>query len=129
MSQRLVFTATFIACLFAGILLLLETGRRLGIRRKHGREEEGAGFGAVEGAVFGLLGLLIAFTFSGASDRFNARRTLIAEEANAAEAAYMYVSMLPAEAHPSERELIRQYLDVRLANTESSPTSTITARR
>ena len=115
MSQRLVFTATFVACLFGGILLLLETGRRFGIRRKHGQEEEGAGFGAVEGAVFGLLGLLIAFTFSGAADRFNARRTLIADEANAAEAAYMYVGMLPAGTQPGERELIRQYLDVRLA--------------
>jgi hypothetical protein len=87
MSQQLVFAVTFVICLFAGILLLLEAGRRFGIRRKHDREEEGAGFGAVEGAVFGLLGLLIAFTFS--ADRFNARRTLIADEANAAEAAYM----------------------------------------
>jgi hypothetical protein len=115
MSQQLVFTVAFVACLFAGILLLLEAGRRFGIRRKHDREEEGAGFGAVEGAVFGLLGLLIAFTFSGAADRFNARRTLIADEANAAEAAYMYVGMLPAETQLSERKLIRQYLDVRLA--------------
>ena len=115
MNQQLVFTVTFVSCLCAGILLLLEAGRRLGIRLKYDREEEGAGFGAVEAAVFGLLGLLIAFTFSGAADRFNARRTLIAEEANAAEAAYMYVGMLPAETQPSERELIRQYLDVRLA--------------
>ncbi len=115
MSQQLVFAVTFVACLFTGMLLLLEGGRRFGIHHNHDKEEEGAGFGAVEGAVFGLLGLLIAFTFSGASDRFDARRTLIAEEANAAEAAYMYVGQLPSDMQSLERELIRQYLDVRIA--------------
>ena len=56
--------------LFAGMLLLIESGRRLGQRRL-ARNLEGAraGLGAVEGAVFGLLGLLIAFTFQGAAAR------------------------------------------------------------
>ena len=50
--------------LFAGMLLCLEIGRRIGIRRM--KEDSGAGaegFGAVDGAVFALLGLLISFTF------------------------------------------------------------------
>jgi hypothetical protein len=33
--------------------------------------------GALDGAVYGLFGLLIAFTFSGAAGRFDARRDLI----------------------------------------------------
>jgi hypothetical protein len=59
----------------AGILLFLEIGRRRGLRqmaRDSGRTD--AGLGAVEGAVFGLMGLLIAFTFSGATSRFDTRR-------------------------------------------------------
>jgi hypothetical protein len=36
----------------------------------------------VDGAVFALLGLLIAFAFSGAASRFDARRQLIVQEAN-----------------------------------------------
>jgi hypothetical protein len=114
MSHHFLFSVTFVGCLCIGILLLLEMGRRLGRRSKHD-QEEGAGFGAVEAAVFGLLGLLIAFTFSGAADRFNTRRSLIADEANAAEAAYMYADMLVPETQRRMQEERRQYLDVRIA--------------
>ena len=114
MSHHFLFSVTFVGCLCIGILLLLEMGRRLGRRGKHD-QEEGAGFGAVEAAVFGLLGLLIAFTFSGAADRFNTRRNLIADEGNAAEAAYMYADMLVPETQRRMREELRQYLDVRIA--------------
>ena len=70
--------------LFAGMVVLLEVGRRTGIRRMR-KDPEAAreGFGALEGAIFALLGLLIAFTFSGAAERFDQRRHLIVEETNA----------------------------------------------
>ena len=63
--------------MLAGTLGLLEVGRRFGAREL-ARDPEGAkgGSGAVEGAVFGLMALLIAFTFSGAGARFDARRAL-----------------------------------------------------
>ncbi len=60
------FSASLFALgLFIGMLILLEIGRRIGVRRI-AQDPEGAraGTGTVEGAVFGLLGLLIAFTFS-----------------------------------------------------------------
>ena len=114
MSHHFLFSLTFVGCLCIGILILLEIGRRLGRLGKHD-QEEGAGFGAVEAAVFGLLGLLIAFTFSGAADRFNTRRSLIADEANAAEAAYMYADMLVPETQRRMQEELRQYLDARIA--------------
>ena len=63
------------AGLFLGMLVLLETGRRIGSRRL--AEDPGGarqGFGVVEGAVFSLLGLLMAFTFAGAVTRFEGRR-------------------------------------------------------
>ena len=48
---------------------------RIGVQRIAKEPEEAqAGVGAVEGAVFGLFGLLIAFTFSGAASRFDTRR-------------------------------------------------------
>lgn len=115
MSTHIMSAVILGVCLFGGMVLFLEAGRWLGAHRRPDWEEFGAGFGAVEGAVFGLLGLLVAFTFFGAADRFNARRALIADEANAAEAAYMYVGMLPSEGQADERELIRKYLDVRIA--------------
>jgi hypothetical protein len=96
----------FAAGLFVGMILLLETGRRLG-RCRQGKDEEGAraGLGAVEGAVFALMGLLIAFTFSGAASRFDARRQLIVEEANALSTAWLRLDMLPSAAQPELRDL------------------------
>ena len=59
------------------MLVMIELGRRVGARpRARATEGGAAGIGAVEAAVFALLGLLIAFTFQGASARFDARREL-----------------------------------------------------
>ena len=114
--------------LFVGMLILLEVGRRLGARRL-ARDPEGArtGVSAVEGALFGLLGLLIAFTFSGAAGRLDARRKLITEEANAIGTAWLRIELLPADAQPAMRDLFRQYLDSRLLTYQKIPD--IPARR
>jgi hypothetical protein len=100
---------------FVGMLALLEAGRRIGARRI-ARDSEGArtGVGAVEGAVFGLLGLLLAFTFSTAASRFDARRQQIVEEANAIGTAWLRLNLMPADAQPALRDLFRRYLDSRL---------------
>jgi hypothetical protein len=112
-----IFTTSLIAFgLFLGMLLLVEFGRRMGIRRM-AKDPEGAraGIGAVEGAVFGLLGLLIAFTFSGAAIRFDSRRQLIVEETNAIGTAYLRIDLLPPDEQPALRESFRRYVDSRLA--------------
>jgi hypothetical protein len=102
--------------LFVAMLLLLEAGRRWGIRRRRQDPESiGGGQGAVEGAVYGLLGLLIAFTFSAAAARFEARRALVVQEANTIGTAWLRLDLLPAEAQPPLRDLFRRYLDSRLA--------------
>lgn len=112
----IVLSLVFAAGLFVGMLLLLELGRRLGRRRQETDAERGrAGLGAVEGAVFALLGLLLAFTFSGAAARFDARRQLIVAEANAVGTAWLRLDLLEASAQPKLRELFRGYLDARLA--------------
>jgi hypothetical protein len=102
--------------LFIGMILCLEFGRRRGIRRM-AEDPEGmrAGLGAIDGAIFGLLGLLIAFTFSGAAGRFDARRQLIVEEANTIGTAYLRLDLLPPDEQPALRESFRQYVDSRLA--------------
>ncbi len=108
--------------LFLGMLALLETGRRIGAARTR-QEGEGATAGAVavESAVFALMGLLIAFTFSGAASRFDTRRQLIAEEANAIGTAWLRLDLLPAEAQPAIREKFRSYLDSRLETYRRLP--------
>ncbi|MEK7315252.1 MAG: DUF4239 domain-containing protein [Candidatus Eisenbacteria bacterium] len=97
------------------MLLLLEAGRRLGVWRiSRDPAAAEAGLGTVEGAVFALFGLLVAFTFSGAGERFNSRRLLIAEEANDIGTAYLRLDLLPEAAQPVLRAEFRDYLSSRL---------------
>jgi hypothetical protein len=105
----------FAAVLLCGMLALLEAGWRWG-KRRLAQDPEGAkeGVGTVDGAVFGLLGLLIAFTFSGAATRFDGRRALIVEEANDIGTAWLRLDLLPAGPRTELRELFRQYVDSRL---------------
>ena len=112
----------FAASLFLGMLVLLEIGRRAGNRRL-AKDPEGArtGISAVEGSMFGLLGLLIAFTFSGAANRFDDRRELITEEANDIGTAWLRLDLLPAETQPEMRDLFRRYLDSRLLTYKKIP--------
>lgn len=98
------------------MVLCVEFGRFLG-RRSHVEDADGtrAGVGAVEGAIFGLLGLLIAFTFSGAYSRFEARRQLVVQEANNIGTAWLRLDLLPTASQLALRDLFRQYVDSRLA--------------
>ena len=121
------FTVTTSAALFLGMLWLQEVGWRLG-RRQLAQDSEGTWkhLGTLEGAVFGLMGLLMAFAFSGAASRFDARRQLVAQEANAIGTAYLRLDLLPAVAQPALRENFRRYLDARLEvfqNPQDSPAS------
>ena len=114
--------ATLAGGLFVGMLVLLETGRRLGLRRlAQDSEAAQAGFGVVAGAIFALMGLLIAFTFSGAASRFDTRRQLVVEEANAIGTAYLRLDLLPANAQAALRESFRQYVEARLDGYRKLP--------
>lgn len=113
------FGIEFAAVLFVGMLVLLETGRRLGVRRL--ARDPAPSLGVTEAAVFSLLGLLVAFTFSGAATRFDGRRQLIVEEANDIGTAYLRLDLLPAPLQPVLRDLFRQYLDSRLAAYQKLP--------
>jgi hypothetical protein len=111
------FLSTALAlALFFGMLLFLEFGWRMGLRRPASRGIEArAGVGVVEGAVYGLLALLIGFMFSGAAERFDKRRELVAQQENAASTAWQRVSLLPADERPAVRADFRRYMDELIA--------------
>ena len=107
---------------FVGILLFLALGRwigRLVIRRGGG--SHAASVGSLEAAVFGLLGLMIAFTFSGALNRFDNRRMQAVDEANAIGTAWYRIDLLPGSVQPGMRELLRSYVDSRIATYHKLP--------
>ncbi len=104
----------FVVLLCVGMVACFDIGQRLGASAAK-KEGGKVGLGAIEGAIFALLGLLIAFTFSGAASRFENRRHLIVEEANDIGTAYLRIELLPAETQPEMRELFRRYVDARLS--------------
>jgi hypothetical protein len=102
--------------LLIGMLICLELGRRVGLRDlKRNAHGAGVGLETVQGAVFGLFGLLVAFTFSGAPARLDVRRQLVAEEANDIGTAWLRLDLLPPEVQPMMRQQFRDYTDARLS--------------
>ena len=99
---------------------MIEAGRLFG-RRTKSDDASQTGRTAIGGAVYGLLALLIAFTFSGAATRFDSRRYLIVDEANAIGTAYLRLDLLPAAVQPSLRDLFRRYTDSRIATYRKVP--------
>ena len=100
--------------LFVGMLLCLYIGQRLGLQALKEHIEWGR-LTAVEAAIFGLMGLIIAFTFSGAAQRYELRRQLVVDEANAIGTSYLRVDLLPSTRQARLREKYRSYLEARLA--------------
>jgi CDP-diglyceride synthetase len=98
--------------LFPVSLITMEIGRRFG-RRRLAEDPEGAraGVGAVEGAVFALFGLLIAFTFTSAAARYETRRDLIVQHTNAIGTAWLRLDLLPAKDQQVLRKDFRLYVD------------------
>ena len=108
--------------LFLGMVACLEVGYRLGrSSRKSDPESAHEGVGAIEAAIFALLGLLLGFSFAGGTSRLDARRELIVREANAIGTAYLRVDELPPADQPEMRRLFRDYLDARLGVYEKHP--------
>ncbi|SDY03047.1 DUF4239 domain-containing protein [Nitrosomonas sp. Nm58] len=107
--------------LFIGLLLAFGIGRYIGARWLPESESEHTSSGLLDGAIFGLLGLLIAFTFSGAVSRFDDRKDLVIKEANAIGTAYLRLDLLSVGAQPALRALFRQYLDARLEVYQKLP--------
>jgi hypothetical protein len=111
-----------LACsgLFVLTLGAYELGRKLG-RKRIARGQRDSDTGVVDAAVFALLGLLVAFTFSGAATRFDGRKQLIIDETNSIGTAYKRIDLLPAAAQPELRASFRRYLDGRLAAYAALP--------
>jgi hypothetical protein len=101
--------------LLVGMLVCMEIGRWSGARwLAENPENTTSGLGLAQGAIFTLYGLLLAFTFSQATSRFDVRRELIVEEANAIGTAYLRLDLLTPELQPALRQQFRDYLDSRL---------------
>src|SRR6478672_11780486 len=78
------------------VLLAVEGGFQFG-RRRHARvaDEQAGPVGTMVSSTLGLLAFILAFVFSFAAGRVDARRTALMEEANAIGTTYLRADMLP----------------------------------
>ncbi|NBO91285.1 MAG: DUF4239 domain-containing protein [Planctomycetia bacterium] len=99
----------------AVVLFAIEAGYRIGkARRLHYADELDAPVAAIVAASLGLLGLIVAFTFSLAASRFDARRQMVVEEANAVGTTYLRTGLLPDGHSEKIRKLLAEYVEARL---------------
>ena len=97
-------------------LLAVEVGRRVASRwrrRANGKTEAPAA--PIVGATLGLFAFLLAFTFGSASSRFEERKQAVLAESTAIQSAYLRADALPEPMSTNARNLLREYVDVRLA--------------
>ncbi len=100
-----------IALLLGGV----EFGSWLARRPSTGiKEEQQAPLGSLVTAVLGLLAFILAFTFGMTNSRFEQRRQLVLDEANAIQATYLTASLIPPRARNEIRQLLSEYLETRL---------------
>ncbi len=92
--------------MLAGILLT----------QKYEKEPDGP-LGSMVGSVLGLLAFILAFTFGMTASRFDARKQLVLEEANAIGTTYLRAGLLPQTHGLEVRRLLREYADIRVNAT------------
>lgn len=109
-SEALVVLLLFLVLLVAG-----EFGYQYGRRRRTSTDESTRTQAlAIQGAILGLLGLLLGFTFAMAVSRFDTRKQRVVDEANAIGTAYLRARLLPEPEKTEATHLLRQYIDARL---------------
>src|SRR6476660_1680773 len=102
-------------------LLCYEVGFRIGrwYQERTPGEQEGP-TGMLIGSILALLAFLLAVTMGMAADRFDARRAIVLAEANAIGTAYLRAGYLPQPASDQARELLREYVPLRVVITQPS---------
>jgi hypothetical protein len=105
----LVFALTFV------VLWLSELAGSILFRRRGSADDGGREyFGLIIAAALTLLGLIIGFSFSMATSRYDQRKNLEEAEANAIGTEYVRADFLPAADAARVRTLLRAYVDERI---------------
>jgi hypothetical protein len=102
-------------------LVSLEVGFFQG--RKKARDpthEKDSLVGSISGTTLGLLAFLLAFTFGMAVTRFDTRRLMVLDEANAIGTTYLRAGILPEPSRSEIRHLLKEYVDVRVKSVEQN---------
>jgi hypothetical protein len=114
------------AILVVGALLLVATEVGFRIGHRHSPEKRKAHLGqsgTLQGALLGVLGLLLGFTFAMAVGRYDTRRQLALDEANAIGTAWLRAGLLSDGARDTIRPALVDYVEARLQGAPLDPGS------
>lgn len=103
------------------VVVAIELGYHLG-RYSHRRseEEKESPVSAIAGSALALLAFMLAFAFGIVANRYDDRKALVREEANAIRSAWLLTDLLPQKSDGAEaRRLLREYLEKRLTLAQS----------
>jgi hypothetical protein len=109
-----IFVATVIIMLIA-----FEFGFRLVIAIKRSGFEKESPVSAISASILGLLAFMLAFTFGIVTDRYNERKALVRQEANAIGTAYLRSDILPDAERNQSRELLKKHVEINLKAAHS----------
>lgn len=100
---------------FGLVLGCVYLGWKLGTSaRRHWDDEKESSVSGVSAAVLGMTAFMMVFTFGIVADRYDARRQLVREDANAIRTAYQRASFLPEPEQAESKALLRRHLALRL---------------
>jgi len=108
--------AVFLVTL-ALVLIAAEIGYRTGIwlQRRDASTGKTPITGAMVGGLLGLMAFLLAFSIGIVINQHNSRREMVVTEANAVGTAYLRVGFLDDPDRTTARDLLREYVEIRLA--------------
>src|SRR5262245_18112587 len=123
MPQAGFFSTAPIWAIGCALLVLLwlatEVGFHLGVKERAQQQAgERLNIDLVQGAILGLLSLLLAFTYSFVAERYKVRQGLVVREANTIGTAFLRSVFLPETPRRELQALLRQYLDSRILTEE-----------
>lgn len=84
--------------------------------------------GAIVGSMLCLLAFILAFTFSLAAARFDSRRQMVVEEANAIGTTFLRAGILPDDRGENIRERLEDYVNARLEVVETGDIEKVLSR-
>lgn len=113
--NQLLFWAPSVGLFFFAIVFCLLIGHFWGkYKNQYVSEAARSDMRIVETTIYAVMGLLIAFSFSGANTRLDERRILIIDEVNSILATYYTLDVLPQDLQVQAHQDLKQYVTDRL---------------
>lgn len=98
-------------------------GMAIGRRRSSQPDADHESIGVVQGALLGLVGLLLAFGLSMSVGRYDSRRSIVVDEANAIGTTYLRAQLLDEPERSESMTILGEYADVAVAFADTVPES------